>query len=251
LQTEAENATMESIADGTGGKAFIHDNDLKGAVDSALQNGSSFYTVGYVPPAKTPDEKFHQIQVHVEGKGLTVSYRSGYYEKRAGRLTPNDPAMKSVMASAVTYGAPPATQVLFKAHLLNANDPSLRDVSLPAGPAGENAASLKQPLRRYVAELVIDPNTVSFDELPDGKRQLRLEVALLAFDEDGKRVNYLDRSIELALSPSQLTVVMGDGIRARIAIDVPPGAGALRIAVQDLANARAGSLEIPIAADDK
>jgi hypothetical protein len=61
-------------------------------------------------------------------------------------------------------------------------------------------------------------------------------------------VNYLDRSIAMSLNPTQLASIMADGVRARIAIDVPSEQGSLRIAVQDIATAGAGSLEVPISA---
>jgi len=243
-ETQNENAAMERIADGTGGKAFIHTNDLKSAVESALEDGSSYYTIGYVPAAHASDGKFHRIQVQVEGKGLSAAYRSGYYKQQAGELSAGDGEVKSVMASATMYGAPPATQVLFKARLLDAADPLLRGVNLPSGTAGEMEASLKQPVHRSVAELTIDPHSVSFDEPVDGKRQLRIEVALVAYDREGTRVNYIDRSIAMSFTPAQLAGILADGIRVRMALDVPAGSGSLRIGVQDLATARAGSLEV-------
>jgi hypothetical protein len=150
----------------------------------------------------------------------------------------------SIMASAATYGAPPATEVLFKARVLDAADPLLKGVNLPSGPAGEMAASLKQPVRRYVAELTVDPHSVTFDELADGKRQLRMDLALVAYDAEGARLNYLDRTIALSFSPAQLASIMAEGIRVRMALDVPAGIGSLRIAVEDIATARAGSLEV-------
>jgi VWFA-related protein len=250
-KTQAENASMEKIADETGGKAFIHDNDLKGAVEAALANGSSYYTVGYVPPPDAADGKFHKLRVSVEGKGLNAAYRSGYYAKQPGKLSADDLAVKSVMASASTFGGPPATQVLFQARVLDAADPLLKGVTLAYGPAGDQAAQLRQPTHRCVAELTIDAHSISFEELPDGKRKLRLEVALVAFGFDGKRENYLDRNIELSLNPTQLASIMTDGVRARVVIDVPPGQGILRMAVEDLATARAGSLEVTSPAESK
>ena len=120
----------------------------------------------------------------------------------------------------------------------------LRGVNLPSGTAGEMEASLKQPVHRSVAELTIDPHSVSFDEPVDGKRQLRIEVALVAYDREGTRVNYIDRSIAMSFTPAQLAGILADGIRMRMALDVPAGSGSLRIGVQDLATARAGSLEV-------
>jgi hypothetical protein len=251
IQTQNENASMKTIAEGTGGKAFIHDNDLKSAVESALSDGSSYYTIGYVPPAVPADEKFHKIQVHVEGKNLSASYRSGYFEKPAGKAAADDALSKSIMASATAYGAPPATQVLFKARVLNAADAQLKGVDVASGAAGEMESSLKPPVSRSVVELTVDPSTVTFAELPDGKRELRLESGVVAYDADGKRLNYLDRTIALNLGPEKAAGLMSDGIRLRMIIAAPAGQTTLRIAVQDLATARTGALEVAAPSVDK
>jgi hypothetical protein len=144
------------------------------------------------------------------------------------------------------HGAPPATQVLFKARVVDATDPSLQGIKLPEGPAGEMAATLKEPVRRYIAEVTVDPSSIAFDTLPDDRRQVNLEFAMVGFDAAGKRVNYLGRSVALQLDPAHYAQIMANGIRVRMALDLPSGEGFLRIAVQDLAAGRAGSLEIPV-----
>ena len=69
---------------------------------------------------------------------------------------------------------------------------------------------------------------------------------MVGFDAAGKRVNYLGRSVALQLDPAQYAQIMANGIRVRMALDLPSSEGFLRIAVQDLAAGRAGSLEIPV-----
>jgi len=76
--------------------------------------------------------------------------------------------------------------------------------------------------------------------------KLNLEFAMVGFDAAGKRVNYLGRSVALQLDPAHYAQIMANGIRVRMALDLPSGEGFLRIAVQDLAAGRAGSLEIPV-----
>src|ERR1700677_1650269 len=50
-KTTNEHATMEQIAEQTGGQQYVNTNGLKEAVESAVDNGSSYYTIGYVPVA--------------------------------------------------------------------------------------------------------------------------------------------------------------------------------------------------------
>ncbi len=44
-----DQATMQEVADDTGGKAYLETNDLDRAVASAVENGARYYTLAYVP----------------------------------------------------------------------------------------------------------------------------------------------------------------------------------------------------------
>jgi hypothetical protein len=132
--------------------------------------------------------------------------------------------------------------------VLEASDPSFQGINLPEGPAGEMAAALKEPTRRLIAELAVDPHSVVFDNLPDGQHQVRLEFAIVGFDAEGRRVNSLGRTVTMKLDPAQFDQIVAHGIRVRMALDLPLQEGSLRIAVQDLSAARIGSLEVPLAA---
>jgi len=244
--TESEHASMERIADATGGKAYTNTNDLKKAVEKAVENGSSYYTIGYVPPANPSDGQFRRIQLRLESGGYALAYRKGYYAVPANQIDAGNRGATNLLAAVALHGAPPATQVLFKARVVDATDPSLQGIRLPEGPAGEMAATLKEPVRRYIAEVTVDPSSIAFDTLPDDRRQVNLEFAMVGFDAAGKRVNYLGRSVALQLDPAHYAQIMANGIRVRMALDLPSGEGFLRIAVQDLAAGRAGSLEIPV-----
>jgi len=48
-QTMSENSTMLRMAEETGGKAFLANNDLAGAVTQAIATGSNYYTLAYTP----------------------------------------------------------------------------------------------------------------------------------------------------------------------------------------------------------
>jgi VWFA-related protein len=66
LRSDSERSAMQKIADETGGKEYIHTNGLKDAVSDAVENGSSYYTVGYVPAAKKLNTQFHKIQFRLD-----------------------------------------------------------------------------------------------------------------------------------------------------------------------------------------
>jgi VWFA-related protein len=241
----AERNAMQLVAAATGGKEYINTNGFKEAVASAFENGSSYYTIGYVP-GKQFDGQFRKLQLRMDKGGYKLAYRRGYYADPPDRPSEHTPGAASLIMAATQRGAPPATQILFQARVLPATDPLFDGAKLPEGPAGELTSTLKAPAHRVIADLKVDPRGLAYEQTADGTRQAKVEFALVAYDAEGKRTNYLDQTLYLNLRPEQYTQALTAGIPARLAIDLPQGEASLRIAVHDLNAGRAGSLEVPL-----
>jgi VWFA-related protein len=246
-QLMEEQATMQQIAEQTGGRDYLNSNGLKDAVASAVENGSSYYTIGYVPAARPLDGQFRKIRVNLENSDFNLAYRHGYYADPPDEASEHTPGQTSLIVAATLHGAPPSTQIVFQARVLPADDPLLKGANLPAGPGGEMTASLKTPPHRVIADLNVDAHGLHFDASPDGVLHSKIEFTLVAYDADGSRVNYLDRGFQMNLKAGEIAQVMDSGIRIKFPLDLPAGHFSLRIAVHDLTAGRAGSLEIPIA----
>ena len=52
---------MNSVAEQTGGKAFYNTNDLNKAIRDSMEDGSTYYTLGYYPENKNWDGRFRRI----------------------------------------------------------------------------------------------------------------------------------------------------------------------------------------------
>jgi VWFA-related protein len=245
-ELQTSQAGMEQIADQTGGKAYINTNGLKEAVAHAIENGSSYYTISYVPSTKNFNGQYRKTQVLLDIRDCQLAYREGYYADSPDKSSTNLSATLGPMTSALLHGAPPATQILFRARVLPATDSTFQGVKLPDTP-GEMAAKLKKTAHRYVVDLIVDAHALAFNEMPDGAHQTRIEVALVAYDEEGNRVNYLDPSYAVKIKPEQFAQTLANGIRVRMALDLPAGHVSLRIAVYDIGAGRTGSLEVPLA----
>ena len=239
-----EQTSMQQIAQQTGGREYLNTNGLAEAVASAIENGSSYYTVGYVPASRSLDGQFHKIQVNVEKGDFKLAYRHGYYAESPGSA--HTPAQNSLIMEATLHGAPPSTQILLQARVLSSSDPILKGAQLPAGSGGELTAAFKGPLQRQYVDLNVDPHTLYYDVAADGSQHAQVEFTLVAYDRDGRRINYLDSGFQLALKAAQLQQTMETGIRVRLPLDLPTGQFSLRIAVHDLSAGRAGSLELPV-----
>jgi VWFA-related protein len=245
IQIQSEQASMISVADLTGGQ-FFNTTEIKEAVASAINNGSSYYTVSYVPGGKL-DGKFRKLKVQIDGATYDLAYRLGFYADSSDKPSPHNPGETSPITVASMLGAPTATEIQFQARVLAATDPALQGSKLPEGPAGAMTASLKGTVQRYIVDLKIDPHGFAFADTPDGGRQASVEFVLVGYDAKGKRVNFLDNAGQVNLDPSQFAQLMMKGINQRLALDLPAGQMALRIVIYDQSAGRAGSLEVPLA----
>lgn len=250
-QTMDENATMAKIGAETGGHAYFNTNGLKEAVAAVVENGSSYYSIGYVPDAKSVDGKFHAIKLRVDNADYELSYRGGYYAGLPGNPSAHDPGSTSLTEAATQLGAPPATQIQFRARVLSASDPLLQGAKLPDGPAGEMASTLKVPLRRFIVDVTVDPHDLTFEQMPEGTYRSEISYGLFAYDLNGRRVNDLHQGFQVNLNAEQYARIMAaDGanhiVPHRLAIDLPTGEIALRIIVYEPPTAHIGSLEVPV-----
>lgn len=244
-RAEREHDSMTTIAEETGGRAFYNRNDLKAAVADAINNGESFYTLGFVPAGKL-DGHFRKIKVGLSGGRYELAYRLGYYADPSNRRSEHNRGVEGSSQAAILHGAPDSTQVLFAARVLPATDPEFKGLKMPGDPVGEMASKLKGPLRRYLVDFTVDALTLKFNSEVGGMREDEVEFVLMAYDASGNRVNYQDHSYVIRLNSERYAWTMAHGLRARMALDLPAGRESLRVAVVDLDTQHTGSLEVPL-----
>ena len=243
-QHYGDQATMQQVADDTGGHAYTETNDFDKAVAGAIENGSSYYTLAYVPKNAALDGSYRSIKVTLDDDhGLKLAYRRGYYADAPAGTSPAGSGPGSVFAAALAHDAPAATAILLKARVLPAADPVFQGVTLPTGPAGDKAASLHGPAHRYIVDLTIDAHSLVLDNQPDGSHKAAIELAMIAYDGLGHPLNDYTHAFQAGLNAAQFERIMTSGISVRLPIDLPAGEVDLRIGVHDLNADRAGSLE--------
>jgi VWFA-related protein len=102
----------------------------------------------------------------------------------------------------------------------------------------------------YMQPLLIDysiaASQLELATTADGKYIAHLEMAVLAFDERGKKVTGINDTITFTVPPAQFQLVQASGYRLQQSIDVPERAFVLRIALRDVSRNKVGSVEIPI-----
>jgi VWFA-related protein len=86
LRVGAEGS--ESLAADTGGFSIRNRNDLAAGARAILRESSSYYLLGYAPPVRRGNGRFHRIEVRVAREGVRVRARRGYVPAAAGAGAP-------------------------------------------------------------------------------------------------------------------------------------------------------------------
>jgi VWFA-related protein len=244
-QTAAEHATMQQIAEETGGHAYYDTNGIKEAVAAAIQNGADYYTLAYIPADKANDGRFHKIQITVpDAPSYKLTYRRGYVVDSVKKPVANAPVSR--LAAALLRGAPPYSEIIFKMRALPLSDPALRGMPAESGAAGDLSAKVKGPVERYALDCAADLHNTGITGTPDGLSHASVEFVAVAYDRDGTRLNYIDKSFTVNMNEDQYKQVMQKGLQIHQQIDLPAGEVYLRAAVHDLNSDRVGSVEVPL-----
>jgi VWFA-related protein len=239
-----EHLTMEAMAEQTGGKAAYATNDLADAVEQAIDTGSNFYSLTYVPPNPALDTRFRKITVKVNQPGLHLTYRDGYYAVDPSVDSRGKPIEKiSPMQTALLRGSLDATEIPFRVRAVPA---SATEVSLPTNNQ-PNPKQMKPPYRRVSLSYLIDITHVGFTPSPDGNYRGDFELGVRVYNADGDEiVNAASKEVRPILPPAVYQSMLKGGAQAHLEIDVPAkGDYFLRIAVHDLTSDRVGAIEVP------
>ena len=231
---------MEQLASDTGGKAFFNTNGLNTAVKHAIDDGAHYYTLAYTPTNGKLDGSYRRIEVKVSATGkYKVAYRHGYNAdnmKTAEAMPQSDP-----LRPLLKFGLPDATQLIYGVRVA----PAAQQPAPNATRAGMNPA-LTGPVTRYALDFMIRWKDVDFNLRPDGTRRGKIQLGLLAYDRDGKAVNWEDGTQEMNVKPDTWTAIQKSGIPAHMEIDLPNEEIYLNTGVYDWGSNKAGTLEIPL-----
>lgn len=224
----AENITHASVnelADRTGGRAFYNLNDIGKAVVQSMRDGGTYYTLAYYPSDKNWNGKFRHIVVKVDRSDVKLRHRSGYFalDPSFGREGRAAAAEQAQFRQAMELDAPVATALLFHAKVV--------PVHASVQPGG------------IVVNFQLQPGAVATEEGDDQLQHVSLECAVEAFDEKGQSVNAAANTMSGALKPEAYKTVTRDGFPCRQTLELPPGKYFLRFGVRDNLNGRIGTAD--------
>ncbi|MGB6687753.1 MAG: VWA domain-containing protein [Terracidiphilus sp.] len=254
-QIASNYAVMAALASETGGQVIQNSNDLSGAVAHAIESSAHYYTLSYTPTDSTMDGRFRSIQIELANAKYKLSYRQGYYavdssaplpaKSKSGLKkavsTSNTIANANPLQTMMVRGAPSCTQIRYAVRV----EPANPQPAAGTGHAGDNV-KLAGPLTRYTVDFLVRSGDLQLSAATNGDRRGRVQIELVAYDRDGKALNWTGSIANLSLNSATFHSIEQSGLRAHMEIDIPKGDAWFATGVYDWNTGKAGTLEIPL-----
>ncbi len=257
-ERNANHASMQVIAQATGGEAFYNTNGLVDALNRVAEHASYFYTLTYTSANQATDGRFRKIQVDLANKpGYRLAYRRGYFADDAKGAQPStsQPTPKPVvdrLSPLLHAGLPDSTEVPFMVRVVRGSAPPRAAPALtgrtPAGIPGQGGdnSNLKGPLTRYKVDFLINASGLRFDPVADGRQHVSVETGLVVYNRDGKPLNWMLRQVNLNLDATQYKAAQTNGVNLYLEIDAPDEGVRMESGVYDLNSNLAGTTAVPL-----
>ena len=225
------HSTMNSVAEQTGGKAFYNTNDLNRAIRDSMEDGSTYYTLGYYPDNKEWDGRFRRIALKVNRPGVKLHYRQGFYAVEPKEYAKQDPKILAIdLGSALDINNPISTALPFQA------------IVLP--PSAQNGNKIQ-------INFGVDAHAIGFELKEDGLQHAAVDCGVRAYSRTGESIKLQGNTFNAALTPEQYQKVLKAIFPCNQTLDLPPGEYLLRLAVRDtntgLIGTANGSATVPAA----
>ncbi len=222
IESAERHTSMERIANLTGGRAFHDRNDLDKAVQIAINEGNTYYSVSFPPAEQYADGKVHSLKVTTTRKGVTLRHRTTFLEYDQGYR-----------------GAEQRKAIVSTVHFAMLEQPSLSTGVI---------AFVSKADAPGVLNVSIDPRTISLAQEPNGSFRLLVQAWAMAFDGSGKFLKdaVTDRGIDMPLDEKQKNTLMTYGLKFQIREPEVKNAKRIRIGVCDFNTGRVGTVDLTL-----
>jgi VWFA-related protein len=206
------NDSLLTLANNTGGRAFVNTNDYKPGIARLFEETKSYYLLGYTPSPLPRPGDYRRVEVKVKKPGYEVIARKGYFASRQGESE----------TAPLSGGLKAITGVL----------------SDPGVPLRGIAAPLRQPDGSTAVAV-----TLAFDRTAAGADAGdAVEIATHVFDPEGRPRGDFAQTASLCAAPGwcELTSL----------IAAKPGRHAIRIGVKHVESGQTGSVYLDVDVPD-
>lgn len=240
--TEAIRFPLEHLANNTGGKVFLDNNDINWSLSRVMEDTEAYYRLSFEPLIAIRDGRFHDVKVRIPLRPeLTVRTSKGYLappSKTLSETTSPPRVSKTLEQIAAEIKAAQAKQLNDSLAALY----PLRGIPLDLQTQANDS-------NEVLLTLLIDATKLKYDQVGDRYRTT-LELACNIYDEKGKLATNFSEF--LSLNPKAETLykaVKGGAFRYRRAVTLKPGFYQVRVAMREDKETRTGSaaewIEVP------
>lgn len=210
------------LADRTGGLAFFGNNDIRGAIRRAFDDGRYAYNIAFYPDHGEWDGRYRKIKIQAR-EGLRLRYRSGYY------ASPDRTDPKDAIAEALQQAA----------------DSPLDATNLSMIVSGKTASG-KTAGDAHILELHIgiDPKQLLLQATSDHHKGA-VDLFFLQNDANGKRVAAEKQHLELNLENKQYEYLCKVAMVLDRHVTIAPQSTELRVVLRDGGSGSLGSVTLP------
>jgi VWFA-related protein len=214
--------TMNTIAAGTGGRAFYNGNDIAASIRHAIDDSRESYAIGYYPDHNQWDGKYRQIVVKVNRPGVTLRYRGGYFATSEG--SNNAAQRKQLLADAVRSPV----------QLINLG----LEVHVEPVAAGGT--------RQLAVQIRVNPDQLHFDQSGD-RWTNSLDIAWVELSADGRIVAHGGHTLTVKPAQSGYDEILKSGLSFSEHVTLNVEGVEVRLVVRDAGSGETGSVNIPLA----
>jgi VWFA-related protein len=225
--------SMKELAEQTGGRICLNNNDIADCVKTAVNDGSSYYELGYYPEAGDWHGEFHRIVVKTTQPGVHLAYRAGYYarsEAIPAEVEKGKPEQADLgLQRAACHDLLISTSIVLMARALPVDQP--------------------ERSKYFVA---IDTGSLTLPAADGGGHNISLTVAACSFDKTGTPLQYLQENVGTKLTDQQYNAVVArHGVTHVVVLQSKPEVTRVRLLVRDVFSGLMGSVEVPLAEQAK
>jgi hypothetical protein len=219
------------LAQETGGFAVLNNNDINLGIQRALKDQQTYYLIGFDPEDEKFDRKYHSIKLKVNRPGLQVRTRAGFIGF-ADDVRPAAPQTRNAQILSALFSPFGARDLGLQMTSFFFNSPN----------SGRKIKNDPEAVSFVRSLLHIDASNLTFEDIAEGRKQVRLDVATFTFNENGQVVEHHGRAFELELSDEDYRKALKRGLDyTQDFVVKKPGAYQFRAVIRDAATGRLGS----------
>lgn len=202
-------AIVGELADGTGGRLFQNNNDLKSGFATVTRPPEFIYYLGFAPQNLKLDGAYHGLKVSLTQKGFTIVARRGYY-------APQHEADEAELAK------DEIREALFSRD-------EMQDIPLQF-----QTQFFRMPDQKARVSVItkIDIRPLHFVKA-DGREKDSLTIVAGVFDRNGNLVTAIQKTVDMKLKEENFQQHLNNGILLKTSLDIPPGDYVVRVILRD------------------